>query len=117
DRLDALTDRFGLWFIPAVFIAFWTVALSIIYGGTWLINAKAALLVDWFNIKPFSVRPRWYHIAIIAGSPFFPLLAWAVAYLRRRWFPKPAKPNDATADANPAAPTVPAPDPDHSKAA
>lgn len=110
DRLDALTDRFGLWFIPAVFIAFWTLALSIIYGGTWLINAKAALLVDWFHIKPFSVRPRWYHIAIIAGSPFFPLLAWAAAYLRRRWFPKPAKPGESPASTKPA-------DPDRSKAA
>jgi len=113
DRLSALTDRFGLWFIPAIFVAFWVVALTFIYGGAWLINAKAALIAGWFELKPFSVHPKWYHTAIIAGSPFFPLLAWAFAYLRRRWFPASVKPSPKS---KPAAPEASTTDPDRSKA-
>lgn len=91
DRLDALTDRFGLWFMPAVFVAFWAVALTLIYGGSGLINLKAEIIAGWFGAKPFRLSPKWYHTAIIAGSPFFPLLAWAVAYLRKRFWGGRAK--------------------------
>jgi tellurite resistance protein TerC len=84
DRLDALTDARGLWVIPAVFAVFWVLALSAIYGGCWLINFKASLL----GFEGVNLRPRWWHIAVVAGSPFFPLLAWGVNYLRKRFWLK-----------------------------
>lgn len=73
DKADALTDRYGIWMIPVFFAGFWLLAFKAIYGGASLINMA-------FNT---DITIRWYHIAVIAGSPFLPVLLWAWNYLRR----------------------------------
>lgn len=73
DKADALTDRYGIWMIPVFFAAFWLIAFKVIYGGSAFIN---------LTFKT-DITIRWYHIAVIAGSPFLPVLLWAWNYLRK----------------------------------
>ncbi len=85
DRMDTVADRWGVWVVPAVFVAFWAVGLGII--------EIIEIIIRWMREAPEPVNLKWYTIAVIVGSPFMPVLAWGGNYLRKWWkrrFGRPA---------------------------
>lgn len=77
DRMDAIADRLGVWFVPAVFVAFWIVGLAVVELIELIVGAIRK------GNEPFEFA--WYSIAVIVGSPFMPVLLWGTHYLRKWW--------------------------------
>lgn len=77
DRMDAIADRLGVWFVPAFFVAFWIVGLGVV--------ELIEVFLRWWRDAPEPVNLKWYAIAVIIGSPFMPVLLWGTHYLRKWW--------------------------------
>lgn len=73
DRADAFIDRTHIVLIPIGLMAYWAIAIP-------LIHAVAHVIGKAFGK---DLTPKWYTIAVIAGSPFMPVLLWAWSYVRR----------------------------------
>lgn len=73
DRLDAFIDRTNIVLIPVGLIAYWAIAIPLIHGVAHVIG----------TVFRAELTPKWYTIAVIAGSPFMPVLLWAWSYVRR----------------------------------
>lgn len=72
DRMDALIDRTSVSLVPLILILYWPLSIGLVLGGVALINAAFGT----------ELHARWYTIAVIVGSPYMPVLLWAVNYLR-----------------------------------
>lgn len=63
DRADEFVDRTTVWMVPLIIVGYWLVAFG----------AREVIHIPW---------TLWF---VIFGSPFTPLAAWAVRYIRRVW--------------------------------
>jgi tellurite resistance protein TerC len=88
ERGDALVDRFGIWLIPAIAIAFWATGLAFLHLGARALSWPLGILHDhWpetFQSWPYEIKSvPWYTVLVILGSPFMPIAIWMWAYCRR----------------------------------